>query len=129
MSDILMCPCCYKVYRKELVDLSWNRCPDIECDSCDAEMFEIDELMIEPIRILNKKGYTTRFCCSGHVYESFKSSYISFHHLIDLNSAPVGWVLEKGEFDAIRLNNSTLFNNVDYNNPINWCKSLPESDY
>lgn len=27
---------------------------------------EIDELIAPTIQVLNRKGYTTRFCCSGH---------------------------------------------------------------
>ena len=46
----------------------------IECPYCndeDADMFEIDEYMINPIRALNEKGYYTKFCCEGHVYSSY----------------------------------------------------------
>lgn len=37
------------------------------CNDEDANMFEIDEYMINPIRTLNQKGYYTKFCCEGHV--------------------------------------------------------------
>lgn len=30
-------------------------------------VFEVDDLMGETISILNKKGYHTLYCCSGHV--------------------------------------------------------------
>lgn len=32
-------------------------------------VFEVDEDIAEAISILNKKGYYTKFCCSGHVKE------------------------------------------------------------
>lgn len=31
------------------------------------DIFEVDELIAETISILNKKGYHTLYCCSGHV--------------------------------------------------------------
>lgn len=30
-------------------------------------IFEVDELLAETISMLNKKGYYTKYCCSGHV--------------------------------------------------------------
>ena len=30
-------------------------------------IFEVDEDIAETISILNKKGYYTKYCCSGHV--------------------------------------------------------------
>ena len=40
------------------------------------DVFEVDEDIAEAISILNKKGYYTKYCCSGHVkdprlYESY----------------------------------------------------------
>lgn len=32
------------------------------------DYFEVDELIAPVISILNKKGYYTSFCCSGHPY-------------------------------------------------------------
>jgi hypothetical protein len=42
------------------------KCP--YCNDDDADMFEIDEYMIDPVRALNEKGYYTKFCCEGHIY-------------------------------------------------------------
>lgn len=36
-------------------------------------VFEVDGLMAEAISILNKKGYKTRYCCSGHIDNSIHS--------------------------------------------------------
>jgi hypothetical protein len=30
-------------------------------------LFEVDDLIAEPVRVLNQKGYVTKFCCSGHI--------------------------------------------------------------
>lgn len=43
-----------------------------------SEWIVLDDQMVAPIIILNKKGYTTEFCCSGHVYESLIASYVRF---------------------------------------------------
>ncbi|MBR5312034.1 MAG: hypothetical protein IKU40_04025 [Clostridia bacterium] len=66
---------------------------------------ELDEWIAPAIQVLNQKGYTTRFCCSGHpladwlfidtnsekgYYESgnFVRSYIMFEEGITLPSLP-----------------------------------------
>ena len=66
---------------------------------------EIDELIAPTIQVLNQKGYTTRFCCSGHplaealtrtskteegYYKScgYLRSYIAFGEGIALPSMP-----------------------------------------
>ena len=42
--------------------------------------FEVDDLVAPAISILNKKGYRTAFCCSGHVDGGHRPelAYISF---------------------------------------------------
>ncbi len=63
---------------------------------------DIDELIAPTIQVLNQKGYTTRFCCSGHPFnkslirkggdywEAIVSveSYIAFAEGITLPSLP-----------------------------------------
>ena len=87
-----MCNKCFKViqgnynssisfFAKEIAGISSLRIfndtenhVSIECPYCndeDADMFEIDEYMINPIKALNEKGYYTKFCCEGHVYSSY----------------------------------------------------------
>ena len=39
------------------------------CGLPECEFVDIDELAIPWIIELNKKGYKTQFCCSGHIYE------------------------------------------------------------
>lgn len=66
-----MCMACGEIYRNEL-----PYCPKRSC-TC-GEVVEIDELMVPIIRLLNEKGFATRYCCSGHSYEQGSSPYIAF---------------------------------------------------
>ena len=52
-----------------------GECPKV---GCWGELVEIDELMLPIIRILNRKGYETQYCCSGHVNDSSGMAYICF---------------------------------------------------
>ena len=48
----------------------------IDDDRINAPLVEIDELIAPIISILNKKGYKTEYCCSGHFRNS--RTYIVF---------------------------------------------------
>lgn len=82
-------------------------------DQFNAEnCFEVDEVIALSVCELNKKGYATKFCCSGHIFSdatpwhnesgeiigkmtmSNASGYISFKEKISLNTVPPGAVLE-----------------------------------
>ena len=64
-----------------------------------AKHFWVDDLIALPIHMLNRKGYTTEGCCSGHlffgtdIYEKPKDlmSYINFEEGISLPSLPPGF--------------------------------------
>ena len=69
------------------------------CEKCDAKdnhwkdpNIEIDSKLAFQISVLNKKGYKTKFCCSGHAYEEFVTTYIYFEDKID--SCPEDWYLD-----------------------------------
>lgn len=129
MGSIYMCPCCYKIYDSNWLKIENGccRCPDLECNSADMSLFEIDELMIEPIRILNQKGYITEYCCSGHVFNKSSRAYIKFYSECTPDTVPNGWVKNK---DIIETSNrETLFNNEIYKSLIDWCKSLEELNF
>ena len=55
-----------------------------------GNLVEIDENLLESIILLNKKGYTTDYCCSGHIFDAC-SAYISFFSQIILPSLPNGF--------------------------------------
>lgn len=71
-----------------------------------SSLFEVDEFIAPIISILNKKGYYTRYCCSGHYIDdemgdygcSNNDCYIMFVNNGDMKymkSLPEGFVLEE----------------------------------
>ena len=67
------------------------------CKQCGKLLVQIDEMLLPTISLLNKKGYHTRFCCSGHVYDllsnpyMFFETYICFESYVKLPSIPEGF--------------------------------------
>ena len=43
-----------------------KRYKKVKCESCKSEMFHCDEWIAPTIALLNRKGYKTAYCCSGH---------------------------------------------------------------
>lgn len=70
----------------------WISCPNTKCV---GQIIEVDELMLPIIKILNQKGYYTKFCCSGHSYNEVSQCYIMFEKDIELSNAPNGYFFEK----------------------------------
>lgn len=90
--DVYMCMNCYEVYDKDKIKADY--CYDnIWCpkSNCVGNLIEIDELMIPTIKILNQKGYFTRFCCSGHYYDQHPNGYIMFEEGIEIPNIPKDW--------------------------------------
>lgn len=71
------------------------------CPTCGSNVFEVDELIAYTIIELNKKGWTTQFCCSGHMEEKIIATYIKFKHMPE--SCPLGFYIDK---DCIRVKNN-----------------------
>ena len=73
-------------------DIVYFKCH--KCTKCDyeEENIEIDSKLAFQISILNKKGYKTKFCCSGHALDEWVSSYIYFEDKID--SCPEDWYID-----------------------------------
>ena len=98
------CPTCNKVYETEKIHMKFEygdgKCPT---PGCDGAVFGIDENMIVPIMILNQKGYSTMWSCSGHVYELGEAyvpdGYIAFRDKKCFpDSVPEGWYEDIGAF-------------------------------
>ena len=67
-------------------------------DSDLSDIAEIDYYIAKAIWILNKKGYRTEYCCSGHekwqtVLEPKLTGYVAFN--CEIPYPPKGWWIEK----------------------------------
>ena len=94
-----VCLNCWEVYWSEQ-----HHCPKRSCG--DSPVVEIDELMFPIIQMLNKKGYWTKNCCSGHTYDECCNPYIQFDEFLReeiledsgvreiFKDLPSGWELE-----------------------------------
>lgn len=78
-----LCLKCYEEFNKEGLDITKHigynyRCPVASCGG--YTVAEIDDLILPIIRELNLKGYITKYCCSGHSYQTGLNPnvYISF---------------------------------------------------
>ena len=115
---------------KETFDIVMSGNTEKVIKTIQSDYFEIDDLIALPIQILNRKGYTTEFCCSGHPFDilydktdfeddiAFQifskvkfNSYILFKEGIYLPlNPPTGFVCEKIE---TKLKIERKFNNND----------------
>ena len=95
----IMCMDCFQVYEIDHVKFDackgyCNRCPKIECSGC---IVKLDELIVPIVKILNQKGYTTKYCCSGHSYDIFEAVnfYIMFERGIRIpEELPANFIRE-----------------------------------
>lgn len=84
-----------------------NKCWKIECN-CSRSKINIDDSIVDTIRILNLKGYETRYCCGGHISKEnillglLPSIYIVFNKYNCKDIIPFeigdGWILRKTEY-------------------------------
>ena len=95
-----LCTVCGNVFDGEYLKAN-GYAYETECpiSDCCGRAFEVDEEMIIPIKVLNNKGYITRFCCSGHLYESPGEGYILFYNGYVPTTVPKGWIIDG---DSIR---------------------------
>lgn len=52
---------------------------------CPGDVVQLDEFIAPAIMMLNEKGYSTRFCCAGHVTasENPDSFYVFFYDFVE----------------------------------------------
>jgi hypothetical protein len=115
-----------------VIDMHKNlkECPNALCSEAPG-LVSIDELMIRPITILNKKGYQTKFCCSGHDLrgKADQNGYIMFRSSYLLPSVPEGWFLDTEDYfvsTVIRSKTDDLATSIFNLNK--WVDSLPERE-
>lgn len=106
------------------------------CENCkckDVNMIQLDPNIAETISVLNKKGYSTKFCCEGHGYGG---AYVYFNNdeimkkMFDtiFNTLPSSWYLDLNNFKEskiiIRSDENEYPNNILELNE--WADSLPD---
>ena len=92
---MLVCMYCGETYDKSKVsfyeDNEWNQCPK---NNCDGYLLDIDEEILPQIILLNNKGYSTQYCCQGHMDSSVTRLYILFENIYYFDDLPNGFVEE-----------------------------------
>jgi len=109
-----ICLDCFNKFRKEVLNQTddiytkkyngYTKCP---LTNCGGVIFEIDDLILPTIEILNRKDYKTSWSCSGHYDASLEtiSTYIAFKHSIYIpDNIPCGFTIE----DEILVNGSIV---------------------
>ena len=90
---------CGNIYDPKLLPQFTRSCP---IHGCDGPVIEVDENLIPTIRMLNDKGYTTTYCCSGHPWTSVHVlgrafAYIAFEG--DINQSELAPLPKRWKFD------------------------------
>ena len=67
------------------------------CRKCLRELSDIDTPMLDIIFDLNKKGYKTQFCCSGHPTSKLYSAYFVLSENLNGITVPDGFSIEYEE--------------------------------
>lgn len=71
----------------------YHKCTKCDFKNNDEEVnIEIDSKLAFQISILNKKGYKTKYCCSGHSLDEWVGTYIYFEDKI--YSCPEDWYID-----------------------------------
>lgn len=93
-------PNLYNAYRKQIgYPKRKHYYNDYVCFNCQEDyMVEIDDAFWQDVVTLNKNGYITKYCCSGHNDKDCCSGYIYFEPFVKLISIPNGWRLDKNSF-------------------------------
>ena len=127
MYENYVCPNCFK---------QLNKCT---CKHLPRDLIHIDVDMQECIRVLNKKGYKTIYCCASHLEaykkHGFSEIYLGFVNWIDIgNEYPNSFKKDKNKYDNfIRYHYAKNLSDEEFTNTkneqlqllLNWCNSLP----
>lgn len=129
-----LCLKCSEIYNSNCFNFDVSKSYFMRCpkNNCTGEMVEIDDIMLQIIKILNSKNYITNYCCGGHAENSDPHAYIMFNYGVELPNIPNGFNLEKlyerviirsnfeiGEYEE---NLKNIFNDII--NLINWATML-----
>lgn len=129
MGSKYYCNDCGEIYDSSLLRTDLYSAYDMPCPKagCNGSMYEVDELMLPIIKILNEKGYTTKFCCSGHYYHSPSSGYLWFEEWVELPNLPEGFSIDKNHYESTDKDFSIICDEAK--SLFEWAVNLPEVDY
>lgn len=103
---IAMCTQCFKVYPSYLLVPDYDFYQIALCNDkkCRGSVCEVDDLLLPAISMLNKKGYHTSYCCSGHLYGDNGNIhfYVYFKDGCLPLDIPKMFAVDKGEDAIIR---------------------------
>lgn len=133
-----LCLDCFDVYDSEMLndkffDVYEGMCPK---SNCNGRTICLDELMIPAITVLNKKGYSTKFCCSGH-YPGYNQTYIMFEEYVEIPSLPNGFRFDNCEDNVVIRSNEPFsesclrdfYKICDHIKSLTkWAEELPENE-
>jgi hypothetical protein len=60
-----ICPLCSQIFKRNSNSQNDSQCPNLNCD---GKVLDIDDDILETIKQLNNKGYSTVSSCSGHTW-------------------------------------------------------------
>jgi hypothetical protein len=107
---VKLCDTCSTVFKDNIFVTyceSFNNCP---LRDCIGNIIEIDENLYEAYKILNEKGYSTRYCCSAHSFKEQPFMYIQFYGNYAFQNLPVGFKFENNIIteDNFRFHTTTI---------------------
>jgi hypothetical protein len=106
---MLLCLKCFRIYNQKTIKN--NQC---KTKSCQGNVVEVDELFIPVIAELNRKGYITKYCCSGHASQTSNdsNSYIYFEDNFKLPNLPEGYMYDKDIYPDVDWDKWTVHNTI-----------------
>lgn len=100
----LMCPKCFAMYKikqsgsvnassENGIDLIIHVSYHIQCSQCgeSVQAVALDPPVADCISRLNKLGYKTEMCCSGHADDKINNAFIKFDRAYPFESIPDNW--------------------------------------
>lgn len=85
-----LCLECACVFPGILPSGKQHKCPNKDCS---GQTIQLDDNMVSIVYELNKKGYTTQYCCGGHATDEDVTIYIKFAPGIKIpKKLPIGYV-------------------------------------
>lgn len=102
--------------------------PLSECTCVAAPYFlvNIDRNIQDVVRILNEKGYITRYCCEGH--DTGSNTYVTFSWQHEFDNIPDGFTYKNGTIQHVYADNKDIARKDEYlKRLLDWAENLPNA--